>query len=523
MHHETLSYILHRLPYDQKIRPAGLPAPLLGGEPPARRSVRVDAGRATLGASRGEIPFGWDNEFPKSEVDVAAFDIDVDSVSNRDFMEFVEAGGYEDEALWDEEGWAWRAEHDVRHPLFWELHRGLWMWRGMWDLLPLPMAWPAWVTHAEASAWARWKGRRLPTEAEYHRAAYGEPGGGERAQPWGDAPPDATRGHFDYAGGDPVPVASFPRGTSAWGVRDLVGNGWEWTSTVFAPFPGFEAMPSYPQYSADFFDGQHYVMKGASPATPKELVRRSFRNWFRPNYPVRVRQVPDGHAMIPLSAQAPPAEAVRDFAEDVRRDLALEPKQIQSKYLYNGLGSALFEAICRLPWYRITRAEGRAARAVFRRHGQLARGPDHLRRARLRQRREARDARREPPQPAQARPRPPDRHLARRPRALRAHPRRPRARVGGRPPGDVRGGTAPRGGAAPGARHDARDLPGLEHRQLRSTRRRGVSGRHPAAAYGRATRCCSARTSSSRRASCSSRTTIPSASRRPSTRTFSRG
>ncbi len=285
MHHETLSYILHRLPYDQKIRPAGAPAPLLGGEPPARRSVHVDAGRATLGASRGEIPFGWDNEFPKNEVEVPAFDIDVDSVSNRNFMEFVEAGGYEDEALWDESGWAWRSEHDVRNPLFWELHRGLWMWRGMWDLVPLPMAWPAWVTHAEASAWARWKGRRLATEAEYHRAAYGEPGGGERAQPWGDAPPDATRGHFDYAGGDPAPVASFPRGTSAWGVRDLVGNGWEWTSTVFAPFPGFEAMPSYPQYSADFFDGQHYVLKGASPATPKELVRRSFRNWFRPNYP----------------------------------------------------------------------------------------------------------------------------------------------------------------------------------------------------------------------------------------------
>ncbi len=286
MHQETLSYILHRLPYDQKIRPAGLRAPRLGGEPPPRRSVRVDPGRATLGASRGEIPFGWDNEFPKNEIDVRAFDIDVDSVSNRDFLEFVEAGGYGDEALWDAEGWAWRTEHDVRNPLFWELHRGAWMWRGMWDLFPLPMAWPAWVSHAEATAWARWEGRRLPTEAEYHRAAYGEPGGGERAQPWGDAPPDARRGHFDAGlDPDPVPVGAHPRGTSAWGVRDLVGNGWEWTSTVFAPFPGFEPMPSYPQYSADFFDGKHYVLKGASPATPKELVRRSFRNWFRGNYP----------------------------------------------------------------------------------------------------------------------------------------------------------------------------------------------------------------------------------------------
>ncbi len=285
LHQETLLYILHRLPYGQKIRPVALPAPRIGGEPPVRRSVRIPAGRATLGADSGEIPFGWDNEFPRQVVEVGAFDVDVDSVTNRDFLEFVESDGYEDEALWSEEGWSWRAAHEVRHPLFWELHRGVWMWRGMWDLVPLPMAWPAYVSHAEASAYARWKGRRLPTEAEFHRAAYGTPDGAERAQPWGDAAPDASRGHFDFAGADPVPVGSFPRGASAWGVRDLVGNGWEWTSTVFAPFPGFSPMPSYPQYSADFFDGKHYVLKGASPATPKELVRRSFRNWFRATYP----------------------------------------------------------------------------------------------------------------------------------------------------------------------------------------------------------------------------------------------
>jgi ergothioneine biosynthesis protein EgtB len=290
MHLETLAYILHRLPYAQKIRPkelAGLDVRRIGGEPGSRRSVRVPAGRATLGAAPGEIPFGWDNEFPRHEVDVAAFHVDADSVTNRDYLEFVDAGGYDDESLWDAEGWAWRVEHEVRHPLFWENRRDRWFWRGMWDLVPLPMAWPAYVTHAEASAYALWKGRRLITEAEFHRAAYGTPEGEgfERVHPWGDAPPDATRGHFDFAGFDPVPVGSFPRGASAWGVRDLVGNGWEWTSTVFAPFPGFSPMASYPQYSADFFDGKHYVLKGASPVTAKELVRRSFRNWFRPTYP----------------------------------------------------------------------------------------------------------------------------------------------------------------------------------------------------------------------------------------------
>jgi formylglycine-generating enzyme required for sulfatase activity len=155
----------------------------------------------------------------------------------------------------------------------------------MFEPLPLPADWPVYVSHAEASAYARWKGRRLMTEPEFHRAAYGAPDGNERAHPWGDAAPDPTRGHFDFQGFDPAPVGAHPAGASAWGVHDLVGNGWEWTSTVFAPFEGFVPMRSYPEYSADFFDGRHYVMKGASVATASDLIRRSFRNWFRGNYP----------------------------------------------------------------------------------------------------------------------------------------------------------------------------------------------------------------------------------------------
>jgi formylglycine-generating enzyme required for sulfatase activity len=155
----------------------------------------------------------------------------------------------------------------------------------MFERVPLPEAWPVFVTHAEASAYARWRGARLPTEAEFQRAAYGAPDGSERRFPWGDAQPDASRGVFDFAVFDPQPVGSHPGGRSAWGVDDLLGNGWEWTSTPFAPFPGFAARASYPQYSSDFFDGAHYVMKGASPATARELLRPTFRNWFRPRYP----------------------------------------------------------------------------------------------------------------------------------------------------------------------------------------------------------------------------------------------
>ncbi len=285
MHQETLRYMWHRLPYDQKIRPKNLAVPERGGEPAPPRSVRIPAGRARVGIDPLEVPFAWDNEMRAHEVDVPAFSIDVHSVTNRDYLDFVDSGGYDREELWDEEGWQWRTSQAVGHPLFWELRRGVWFWRGMWDLVPLPMAWPVYVSQAEASAYARWKGRRLPTEAEYHRAAFGTPEGGERSFPWGEDPPDASRGNFDFERWDPAPAGSFPRGASAWGVHDLVGNGWEWTSTVFAPFEGFSPMPSYPVYSTDFFDGKHYVLKGASPATARELVRRSFRNWFRGNYP----------------------------------------------------------------------------------------------------------------------------------------------------------------------------------------------------------------------------------------------
>src|SRR4030095_7772052 len=158
------------------------------GEPPTPRRVRVPAGRATLGAARDEIEFGWDNEFETRIEEVPPFSIDVYSVTNRDYLEFVGAGGYSDETFWDGEGWAWIQSHGVRHPLFWEEHRGVWFWRGMWDLIPLPMAWPVYVSHAEASAYARWKGRRLPTEAEFHRAAFGSPADTAavgREYPWG--------------------------------------------------------------------------------------------------------------------------------------------------------------------------------------------------------------------------------------------------------------------------------------------------------------------------------------------------
>jgi formylglycine-generating enzyme required for sulfatase activity len=155
----------------------------------------------------------------------------------------------------------------------------------MFERVALPEAWPVYVTWAEANAFARWRRMRLPTEAEYHRAAFGTPEHRERCYTWGDSMSNVVPGNFDFMRWDPEPVGAHPAGASAFGVHDLIGNGWEWTSTAFAPFDGFEPLPTYPEYSAEFFDGDHYVMKGASPLTARTLVRRGFRNWFRPRYP----------------------------------------------------------------------------------------------------------------------------------------------------------------------------------------------------------------------------------------------
>ncbi len=285
MHQETLRYMLHRLPYAQKRPPAGARAPETGGVAPQNERVRIPAGVATLGAARGEIPFGWDNEFPQTCRMVPAFTIDALPVTNADFLRFVEAGGYAEPSLWAPGDAEWLAASGVAHPAFWRHENGAWYWIGQFGLVPLPPAWPVWVSHAEASAYARWRGGRLPTEAEFHRAAFGTPEGPERAFPWGDAEPSARHGNFGADRDDPVPVASRPAGASAWGLHDLVGNGWEWTSTPFAGFDGFAPMATYPRYSADFFDGRHFVLKGASPATPSPLVRRTFRNWFQGRYP----------------------------------------------------------------------------------------------------------------------------------------------------------------------------------------------------------------------------------------------
>ena len=254
MHQETFVYLLHAMGYERKLSPGSSRAEGEGSTEQTalngpQRAVKIEAGIAILGNDGSS--FGWDNEFPQHRVRVEAFEIDRFNVTNGEYLEYMRATGAD-------------------APHFWARRTGEWFWRSMFDLIPLPLDWPVYATHDEATAYAKWKGARLMTEAEWHRAVEG--------LDW-----RSLRGNFDFTRWEPQPVGQ--ANASAHGVYDLVGNGWEWTSTAFAGFAGFEPMNTYPQYSADFFDGQHFVLKGASPATARDSVRPSFRNWFRPNYP----------------------------------------------------------------------------------------------------------------------------------------------------------------------------------------------------------------------------------------------
>jgi len=293
MHAETLSYMLHQLPLDTKVRQkAPQPnSPNLAGLPVAHRMVNVPAAVVTLGLARDAKDFGWDNEYEAHTVEVPAFGMDQYKVTNRQYLEFMTAGGYKTRAFWNDDDWTWKAAVGISHPLFWKRDDDRWFYRAMFDEVrfdEVALDWPVYVSQAEASAYARWAGKSLPTEAEWQRAAYGSVDGNARAYPWGNETPNAEFnkrfGNFDFRRWDPVPVNAFPEGQSAFGIHDMLGNGWEWTSTVFGPFPGFEPFPFYRGYSADFFDGKHFVMKGGSARTAACMVRPTFRNWFQAHY-----------------------------------------------------------------------------------------------------------------------------------------------------------------------------------------------------------------------------------------------
>lgn len=309
-HQETLAYLLQMLDPQLKrkpdaiddkreamsdesrdIEPASQNSSLIASRAALDDMVRVEGGPFEIG-SRG-YPFAYDNEQPPHIVELADFRLDKYPVTNAQFAEFVEAGGYKIRALWSDDGWEWKENNKIERPLYWSHFNGKsigraadkWQVQEMFEYSRLRPDHPvSGVSWHEASAYARFAGKRLPTEAEWEKAASWDPRTqSKRRFSWGDAPARAELANHGGNNWGTMPVAACPEGQSAYGCFDMTGNVWEWTASIFDGYPGFAAFP-YREYSELWFDKDHRVLKGGSWATRMPLLRCSFRNFWRPGF-----------------------------------------------------------------------------------------------------------------------------------------------------------------------------------------------------------------------------------------------
>jgi len=285
MHIEAFTYMRQTLEYSAPRQAAGNMAPL-GEGGPLLGDVEIPGGTFRLG-SLPEYPFVFDNEKWAHEVELKPFRIARAPVTNGEFAEFIEAGGYRRDELWSYEGLLWRTRGGVQHPVYWARGAdGGWLRRHFDRLMPIEEHAPvAHVTWHEAEAYCAWAGRRLPSEAEWEMAATVEPGNGgakgKRRYPWGDEPPGPALANLDSRHMGCVDVGAFAAGDSPLGCRQMIGNVWEWTASPFYPFPGYVVDFPYKEYSAPWF-GYCKILKGGSWATRPRFASNARRNYFLP-------------------------------------------------------------------------------------------------------------------------------------------------------------------------------------------------------------------------------------------------
>jgi iron(II)-dependent oxidoreductase len=276
MHAEAFRYTCQTLGYEDPLAGARLEHPASGC---ASGDVELAGGVFELGAAR-DGRFVFDNEKWGHEVLVQPFRISRTAVTNREFLGFVEAGGYARREWWSDEGWQWLQANARSAPCYWMKHDGTWLLQRRFDRIEAlvgdgPVVHVNWHEAQAFSAFAR---RRLPTEAEWEFAAAHEEAGGKRFLPWGSQPP--SRSHANLEGGGLAPVTAYEMGDTPAGCRQMAGNTWEWTASAFTPYPGFEIDP-YKEYSEPWFH-THKVLRGGSFATSRRLVRNTFRNFYLP-------------------------------------------------------------------------------------------------------------------------------------------------------------------------------------------------------------------------------------------------
>jgi len=301
--HDETMLATHQLRSGPAVLGAPRPGPAPADAAALPAQVHVPGGPFTMGTSAE--PWALDNERPAHAVDVPAFWLDTTLVTNAAYAQFIADGGYDDPRHWTEDGWAHRQRAGLTAPLFWS-------WEGAWTRLSFgvrePLVPDEPVLHVcwyEADAYARWAGRRLPTEAEWEKAARWDPAASRsRRYPWGDQEWTPERANLGQRHLRPAPAGSYPDGAAPCGARQLVGDAWEWTSSDFLPYPGFTAWP-YKEYSQVFFGPDYKVLRGGSFGTSPVACRGTFRNW---DYPIR-RQIFTGFRTARSAAEPVPGSA----------------------------------------------------------------------------------------------------------------------------------------------------------------------------------------------------------------------
>ncbi len=270
------------------IRPWPVESPGLTGElravPELAHSQYIPGGPFQLGVDAQSEPESLDNERPAQLVDLPPFRLGTFPVTTAHWREFQKDGGYRNPKWWRPQGWQHCQQAELTAPLFWHSDGSRTRFGVREDIPALEPV--QHISFYEAEAFAAWAGARLPTEAEWEKACAWDPAGHRRKWPWGEAPVAADRANLGGAALGPAPVGTFPQGRSAYGVEQLMGDVWEWTSSRFRPWPGFTPM-CYSQYSQPFFGEEYYVLRGGSWAVGSGAIRPSFRNW---DYPIR-RQI----------------------------------------------------------------------------------------------------------------------------------------------------------------------------------------------------------------------------------------
>ncbi|WP_204081567.1 ergothioneine biosynthesis protein EgtB [Mycobacterium riyadhense] len=247
----------------------------------AGTSVLVPGGPFVLGVDAASEPYSLDNERPAHVVDVPAFRIGRVPVTNGEWQDFISDGGYTQPRWWSTRGWQHRQAAGLTAPQFWSSDARMRTRFGHVEDLPADEP-VQHVSYFEAEAYAAWAGARLPTEAEWEKACAWDPSTNSRRRyPWGDAQPSDAHANLGGAGLRPATVGAYPAGASAYGVEQMLGDVWEWTSSSLRPWPGFVPM-IYERYSQPFFDGDYRVLRGGSWAVEPAILRPSFRNWDHP-------------------------------------------------------------------------------------------------------------------------------------------------------------------------------------------------------------------------------------------------